>query len=233
MKKIILLGFSLALIPDNSHAQGCVAVRNISGFGQYNFTDNSFTRSDWNINITNRYFKSFRDFRGNRELKFPDDSVQFVRSFTTDITVNRLLPKGWSLALSIPVSANSRSSKTEHGGIANSRHETRSFGIGDIRWCSPIADDEYAEYRDEAFLSCLNLAPTRRPLSTFWPRGGPQWDALGVTTSGGAVLVEAKAHVNELYSPAPAASEASLGRIQLSLRECRAGLGEAPAELGS
>ena len=134
MKKIILLGFSLALIPGNSHAQGCVAVRNISGFGQYNFTDNSFTRSDWNINITNRYFKSFRDFRGNRELKFPDDSVQFVRSFTTDITVNRLLPKGWSLALSIPVSANSRSSKTEHGGIANPRHETRSFGIGDIRF---------------------------------------------------------------------------------------------------
>lgn len=101
----------------------------------------------------------------------------------------------------------------------------QAIGIGDIRWCSPMAQDEYAEYRDDAFWGRLNLAPTRRPLSTFWPRGGPQWDALGVATSGGAVLVEAKAHINELYSPASGASEASLGRIQLSLRECRAGLG--------
>ena len=130
----MLLLLSLAAVSIYGYTQGCVAVRNISGFGQYNFTDNSFSRSEWNINITSRYFKSFRDFRGNTELKFPDDSVQFVRSFTTDITVNRLLPKGWSLALSVPISANSRSSKTEHGGIANPRHKTHSFGIGDIRF---------------------------------------------------------------------------------------------------
>lgn len=133
MKKTILLGFSLVIISGISSAQGCVAVRNISGFGQYNFTDNSFSKSEWNINITNRYFKSFRDFRGTTELKFPDDSVQVVRSFTTDITISRLLTKGWSIAVSIPVSANSRSSKTEHGGINNPRHSTQSFGIGDIR----------------------------------------------------------------------------------------------------
>ena len=134
MKKLLLLTFLFLAFSIYAYTQGCVAVRNISGFGQYNFTDNSFSISEWNFNITNRYFKSFRDFRGTNELKFPDDSVQFVHSFTTDITVNRLLPKGWSLALSVPISANSRSSKTEHGGIANPRHKTHSFGIGDIRF---------------------------------------------------------------------------------------------------
>jgi hypothetical protein len=101
----------------------------------------------------------------------------------------------------------------------------QAIGIGHIHWRSPVADDDFAEYRDGAFLARLNVSPERRPLSAFWPTGGPQWDALGVAASGEAVLVEAKAHVNELYSPASAASESSLARIQLSLRECRRALG--------
>ncbi|HEY5772558.1 MAG TPA: hypothetical protein VIS75_08015 [Chitinophagaceae bacterium] len=36
MKKITILGFSLLIILMNGYTQGCVAVRNISGFGQYN-----------------------------------------------------------------------------------------------------------------------------------------------------------------------------------------------------
>ena len=134
MKKLILLLFLLATISIYGYTQGCVVVRNISGFGQYNFTDNSFSNSDWFLSVTNRYFKSYKDFRGTTELKFPADSVQTVRSFTTDITVNKLLAKGWSLSLSVPISANSRSSKIEHGGINNPRHPTQSFGIGDIRF---------------------------------------------------------------------------------------------------
>ena len=134
MRKMMFLAFSLFIISMNGYAQGCVVVRNISGFGQYNFTDNSFSSSDWFISVTNRYFKSYRDFRGTNEMKFPADSVQTVRSFTTDITINKLLQNGWSLALSVPISANSRSSKTEHGGVSNPRHSTQSFGIGDIRF---------------------------------------------------------------------------------------------------
>jgi hypothetical protein len=42
------------------------------------------------------------------------------------------------------------------------------------------------------------------------------------------VLVEAKAHLNELYSPATGASESSLMQIESSLSETASGLGLRP-----
>lgn len=101
----------------------------------------------------------------------------------------------------------------------------RAIGLGAIDWRSPLADDEYAEYRDESFLTRLDITLPIRPLSTFWPRGGPQWDALGRSQSGTVILVEAKAHLNELYSPPSAASEPSLAMIRESLAETATALG--------
>lgn len=99
------------------------------------------------------------------------------------------------------------------------------IGIGPIDWRSPLSTDDYAEYRDEAFLERLGIVAQHRSLDSFWPRGGPQWDALGRAKSGEVVLVEAKAHLNELYSPATGASESSLALIQASLAETARSLG--------
>jgi hypothetical protein len=100
------------------------------------------------------------------------------------------------------------------------------IGLGPIDWQSPLRDDDYAEYRDAAFLDRLGVTLPRRSLEAFWPRGGPQWDALGRAKTGEAVLVEAKAHLNELYSPATgASSESSVALIQASLSETMRGLG--------
>ena len=86
--------------------------------------------------------------------------------------------------------------------------------------------DDYAEYRDQAFLNLLDIRLPTRPLAFFWPRGGPQWDGLGRAASGEVILVEAKAHLNELYSPATGASpESSLAQIQAALAETAQGLG--------
>jgi len=134
MKKLTILLLSVWLFNQVANSQGCVIVRNISGFGQYNLTDNGFSTSDWQLNITNRYFKSFRDYRGTSELKFPADSINTVRSFSTEFSISRFFRNGWSLSLNIPVSINSRESKLEHGGIANPFHKTHSFGINDIRF---------------------------------------------------------------------------------------------------
>jgi hypothetical protein len=65
------------------------------------------------------------------------------------------------------------------------------------------------------------------PLSVFWPARGPQWDALG-RADGRIILVEAKAHLAELISPASQASPASLERIQTSLSLVKAALGVSP-----
>src|SRR3954447_6925859 len=48
------------------------------------------------------------------------------------------------------------------------------IGLGPIDWRSPLRDDEYAEYRDSAFLERVGITLPRRALETFWPRGGPQ-----------------------------------------------------------
>ena len=89
-----------------------------------------------------------------------------------------------------------------------------------IEWVSPLADDEYAEYRDASFLRRLGVDLRNRPLREFWPRRGPQWDALGRTDGGAVFLVEAKANIPELVSPAGGAkSPASIALIDDSLKE--------------
>lgn len=83
-----------------------------------------------------------------------------------------------------------------------------------IAWVSPLAEDDYAEYRDTAFLDRLRIGSLSASLKDFWPQRGPQWDALGLTSSG-PILVEAKAHVREFFSPP---SQAGLKSIELIKR---------------
>lgn len=134
MKKltILLLGFWYFTQPAQS--QGCIAVRNISGFGQYNLTDNAFTTTDWQLNINTRYFKSFRDFKGTVDQNTPEQNEAVVKSFTMDFSLSRLMRNGWSLNFSLPIAANSREASLEHGGPNTTRRTTNSFGIGDVRF---------------------------------------------------------------------------------------------------
>ncbi|WJH36851.1 hypothetical protein N6H14_14805 [Paenibacillus sp. CC-CFT747] len=91
-----------------------------------------------------------------------------------------------------------------------------------IDWVSPRRDDEMAEYRDEAFLKKLDIrSRLKAPLPEFWPKNGPQWDALGKTIDGKVFLVEAKANIPEIVSSGSKASHPSLGLIHRSLIEVR------------
>lgn len=88
-----------------------------------------------------------------------------------------------------------------------------------ITWVSPLVDDDYAEYRDENFLNRLGITLSQRPLDTFWPHRGPQWDALGRTENGSVLLVEAKANILEILSSGTKATEKSRNLIVSSIRE--------------
>jgi hypothetical protein len=134
MKKLTILSFVFLLFTDLTFSQGCIAIRNISGFGQYNLTDNAFTTTNWQINVTSRYFKSFRDFAGTVDQKTPKQNESVNRVFSTDVTISRLMQNGWSLQLSLPYTVNSRESSREHGGDNTRRHTTHSAGLGDIRF---------------------------------------------------------------------------------------------------
>jgi len=90
-----------------------------------------------------------------------------------------------------------------------------------IQWLSPLKDDRYSEYRDQEFIDLLGVKLTVKPLADFWPERGPQWDALGKSSSGKLFLVEAKSHIPELISSLQAGDEESIKKIKTSLEETK------------
>lgn len=98
-----------------------------------------------------------------------------------------------------------------------------------IEWVSPLRTDEYAEYRDTAFLQQFGLGEHAAALKEFWPTGGPQWDGLGHDGQQTVYLVEAKAHVNELGSTCKAKSPRSLTQIDHAFRRTQSWLNVAAA----
>ena len=89
-----------------------------------------------------------------------------------------------------------------------------------ICWLSPIQATNYWEYRDQAFIDRLQIQLDKYPLKSFWPKKGPQWDALGKANNKETLIVEAKSHIGELgskNSTGSQASEKSLKKIRSSL----------------
>ncbi len=116
-----------------ANSQGCVAIRSTGGVCMLGQDQQLDTLNKWDINVNNRYFKSFRHFVGTKEQKQRVELGTEVinHSYTLDITPTYHLNKWWSFSLDVPILANTRSSLYEHDHV--SRHETHSFGVGDIR----------------------------------------------------------------------------------------------------
>ncbi len=136
MRQTLLITFITLLlggISNNGNAQGCVAIRSTGGVCTMSQDQQLDTLTKWELNVNNRYFKSFRHFVGTKEQKQRVELGTEVvnHSYTMDITPTYHLNKWWSFSLDVPILANTRSSLYEHDG--KSRHETHSFGVGDIR----------------------------------------------------------------------------------------------------
>jgi len=94
-------------------------------------------------------------------------------------------------------------------------------GAETITWYSPLAEDDFAEYQDQAFLDLLDIKLPAISLAHFWPARGPCWDGLGKSETGNVFLVEAKAHISEILSSGTGAGERSLKKIRKSLDETK------------
>jgi hypothetical protein len=101
--------------------------------------------------------------------------------------------------------------------------------LAPIRWVSPLEEDDYARYGGEALLRRLGLTLPERSLHTFWPKGGPRWDALGVDGSGAVLLIEAMANVPELLAAPARPDPSSRVRIGAALEEVKEHLGVSSA----
>ena len=132
---LILVTIALTALTSKVNAQGCVAIRsngNTCSMGA------PATAKGWQMNLNNRYFKSYKHFVGTIEQKEREENNTEVinHSYALDLTATRFFNSRWSLSVTVPVLGNTRSSLYEHGGNAggeNSRHSTQSFGLGDIR----------------------------------------------------------------------------------------------------
>jgi len=134
MKKIFITLVVCLLVNHFVNAQGCVAIRGAGG-ATCSLMDHmkNIDTSKWLFTANTRYFKSFRHFIGTVEQKQRQTLGNEVinHTFSMDYGITRILNKTWSIALYVPIIANTRSSLYEHGGLT--RHETHSFGLGDMR----------------------------------------------------------------------------------------------------
>ena len=127
---ILLLAVAAGLlIAQRSDAQGCVAIKGTAGV-----CSSHPNAKGWDLNLNNRYFRSYKHFVGTQEQKqrVADGSNVINHSYEMDITLLRTLSSRWSLAFTLPIMDFSRSSLYEHD--RQTRHTTHSFGIGDIRF---------------------------------------------------------------------------------------------------
>jgi hypothetical protein len=133
MRKIFILSLSIFISVEFCQGQGCIVVRNVAGYGQYNLKDRSFTTSDWQIGVNNRYFYSYKTYQGNKEVESLRDQ-NIIKSYSLDLAATRFLPNGWSITLDLPIGYNSRKTSGEHSGAGQPMHTTSAFGIGDLRF---------------------------------------------------------------------------------------------------
>ena len=133
MRTIFILFVIIVISYQTAYTQGCVAIRSNGAVCTKQDAGKAVSNA-WQLNTGYRYFKSFRHYVGTKEQKQRIEEGTDVRNWSHSINFNlsRQLNNRWSLALDLPVIANSRSSLYEHGGRA--RHSTNSFGLGDIRF---------------------------------------------------------------------------------------------------
>ena len=131
MKKLILV---ILIITESTYwasSQGCVAIRNIGGMSPDLLFENMGPNNKFILNITNRYFEASTSYK---EDDFFSDTLVKNKIYTMNFSVLRLFKNGWSVGISVPVSANSRWNGADHNGPTSyPKYTTRAFGLGDFR----------------------------------------------------------------------------------------------------
>ena len=130
MKRILFFSaLFVTLIYQKTNAQGCVAIKGTAGI-----CSRPADTKGWELNLNNRYFKSYKHFVGTIEQKERIEKKSNVINYAyeLDITATRTINLQWSLAMTLPIMNFKRTSLYEHDG--KTRHATRAFGIGDARF---------------------------------------------------------------------------------------------------
>src|SRR5437868_7976763 len=109
----IVLIIALVTAQVKIQAQGCVAIKGTAGI-----CGRPSDAKGWELNLNNRYFKSYKHFVGTVEQKQREEEGSNVinHSYELDITATRTINSRWSVAMTLPILDFARSSLYEHDG---------------------------------------------------------------------------------------------------------------------
>src|SRR5690606_36529427 len=112
-----ILFLCILIVHQESHAQGCVAIRGSGASACMATHDANSSEQKWTLNTGLRYFKSFRHFSGKEEHKERLVENTEVINYTTaiDFALTRTINPRWSIMVDLPIMNNARSSLYEHG----------------------------------------------------------------------------------------------------------------------
>ncbi len=143
-KQLPFLFVSVILIlsaVQNAMAQGCVAIRPMSGCTGVAANSVALGKGQWQAGVNYRYFRSFRHFRGDSEQKerLEENTEVINLAHSIDLGLGYGINNRLSVAVNLPLIHYDRSSLYEHYGnspAANPEHKrfhTGAKGIGDLR----------------------------------------------------------------------------------------------------
>ncbi len=133
MKKLTILTLVFLLFANSLRSQGCIAIRNLAGFGQFAQLGYAQTKDKWMMDVNNRYFTAHTVLFGRTNMTPADlGSGVTLHEYTMNIDLTRVLENGWSISLDVPISSNETLGKLEHA--SGDFHVTHAFGLGDMRF---------------------------------------------------------------------------------------------------
>ena len=133
MKFCIISWTCLFLTRMICQGQGCVAIRNLNGFGQFASLGYTENKNKWLLDINNRYFEAHTLYQGSKNISPADPGNGLsIYEFAMNFELSRILKDGWSISMDLPIASNTFVSRAEHA--SGDRHSTHSFGMGDLRF---------------------------------------------------------------------------------------------------
>src|SRR5260221_2366028 len=120
-----------------AYPQGCIAIRNLVGFGQFARPEADPLTGEptkWVLNINQRYFNAHQAFNGDTVMHEKPYLVKTTQLYVMDIGLSRFFENGWSFSVNLPISSGIRTAwNPENFNSDSTSHTTRAFGIGDLR----------------------------------------------------------------------------------------------------
>ncbi len=104
---VFLSCFSIA------HGQGCVAVKNLAGFGQFAALGYKETPDTWSLDINNRYFEAWECLSGYEQTRSVDGNTLY--EYAVNFELMKELKNGWSLGFDLPIAANETTGTNSDG----------------------------------------------------------------------------------------------------------------------